>query len=87
MGTTIPNVLQPDAFVWFEETQGPLMKVLHVPGWWSMKQLAVQGHFLRCGGLLDDWSVKASEPCLRVNDISRIHWSQHLLTIQSERPD
>ncbi|GFU33425.1 uncharacterized protein TNCV_4362451 [Trichonephila clavipes] len=27
------------------------------------------------------------EPGLRVNDISWIHWSQHLLTIQSERPN
>ncbi|GFX38768.1 uncharacterized protein TNCV_4748381 [Trichonephila clavipes] len=27
------------------------------------------------------------EPGLCVNDISRIHWSQHLLTTQSERPD
>ncbi|GFW93486.1 uncharacterized protein TNCV_46891 [Trichonephila clavipes] len=38
-------------------------------------------HFLRCGGLLDDWSVEdVPEPGLRVNDIYRIHWSQHLLT-------
>ncbi|GFV24680.1 uncharacterized protein TNCV_881501 [Trichonephila clavipes] len=28
-----------------------------------------------------------SETGLRVNDISRIHWSQHLLTTQSERPN
>ncbi|GFU18880.1 uncharacterized protein TNCV_1086091 [Trichonephila clavipes] len=28
-----------------------------------------------------------SDPGLRVNDISRIHWSQHLLTTQSERPN
>ncbi|GFU28507.1 uncharacterized protein TNCV_1410441 [Trichonephila clavipes] len=27
------------------------------------------------------------EPGLRVNDICRIHWSQHLLTTQSERPN
>ncbi|GFW74914.1 uncharacterized protein TNCV_2677821 [Trichonephila clavipes] len=27
------------------------------------------------------------ETGLRVNDISRIHWSQHLLTTQSERPN
>ncbi|GFX90508.1 uncharacterized protein TNCV_4335121 [Trichonephila clavipes] len=27
------------------------------------------------------------EPGLRVKDISRIHWSQHLLTTQSERPN
>ncbi|GFU46258.1 uncharacterized protein TNCV_2155831 [Trichonephila clavipes] len=27
------------------------------------------------------------EPGLHVNDISRIHWSQHLLTTQSERPN
>ncbi|GFV06153.1 uncharacterized protein TNCV_2033831 [Trichonephila clavipes] len=27
------------------------------------------------------------EPSLCVNDISRIYWSQHLLTTQSERPN
>ncbi|GFS73969.1 uncharacterized protein TNCV_108491 [Trichonephila clavipes] len=27
------------------------------------------------------------EPGLRVNDISQIHWSQHLLTTQSEQPN
>ncbi|GFY41565.1 uncharacterized protein TNIN_378931 [Trichonephila inaurata madagascariensis] len=27
------------------------------------------------------------QPGLRVNDISWIHWSQHLLTTQSERPN
>ncbi|GFV25598.1 uncharacterized protein TNCV_1670551 [Trichonephila clavipes] len=27
------------------------------------------------------------EPGLRVNDIFRIHWSQHLLATQSERPN
>ncbi|GFV81970.1 uncharacterized protein TNCV_3151681 [Trichonephila clavipes] len=27
------------------------------------------------------------EPGLRVKDISRIHWSQHLLTTQSEQPN
>ncbi|GFW25281.1 uncharacterized protein TNCV_5088471 [Trichonephila clavipes] len=59
MGATIPNVLQqPGVFVWFEKTQGPLVKGLPGPRWWSMKQLAVRVHFLRCGGLLDDWSVK-----------------------------
>ncbi|GFT47230.1 uncharacterized protein TNCV_3748491 [Trichonephila clavipes] len=45
-----------------------LVKVLPVPGWRPMKQLVVRVHFLRCGGLLDDWSV---EGVLRVNDISR----------------
>ncbi|GFU84275.1 uncharacterized protein TNCV_2161761 [Trichonephila clavipes] len=29
--------------------------------------------------------LRRPEPGLRVNDISRIHWSQHLLTTQSER--
>ncbi|GFV30321.1 uncharacterized protein TNCV_97961 [Trichonephila clavipes] len=33
------------------------MKVLHLPRWRPMKQLAVRVHFFRCGGLLDDWSV------------------------------
>ncbi|GFT28296.1 e3 ubiquitin-protein ligase RNF13 [Trichonephila clavipes] len=46
MSAAIPNVLQPDAFVWFEKTQGPLVKVLPVTGWRPMKQLAVRMHFL-----------------------------------------
>ncbi|GFU88420.1 uncharacterized protein TNCV_3353601 [Trichonephila clavipes] len=58
MGAAIPNVLQPDVFVWFEKTQGPLMKVLPLPRWQPMKQLAVRVHFLRCGGLFDDWCVE-----------------------------
>ncbi|GFX59138.1 hypothetical protein TNCV_936531 [Trichonephila clavipes] len=38
------------------EVTGPLVKMLHVPGWLLMKQLAVRVHFLRCGGLLGDLS-------------------------------
>ncbi|GFY27755.1 uncharacterized protein TNCV_242211 [Trichonephila clavipes] len=55
MGAAIPNLLQPCAFEWFEKTQGSLMKVLSVPGW---RPMAVPVHFLRCGDLLDDWSVE-----------------------------
>ncbi|GFX63256.1 uncharacterized protein TNCV_3895811 [Trichonephila clavipes] len=58
MGFTLPIGFQPGSSVWFEKTQGPLGKVLPVPGWRPMKQLAVRVHFLRCGGLLDDWSVE-----------------------------
>ncbi|GFV06590.1 uncharacterized protein TNCV_2949121 [Trichonephila clavipes] len=58
MGAAIQNVLQPGTFVWFEKTQRPLVKVLPMPGRRSVKQLAVRMHFLRCGGLLDDWSVE-----------------------------
>ncbi|GFW26205.1 uncharacterized protein TNCV_3397011 [Trichonephila clavipes] len=58
MRATIPNVLQPGAFVWIEKEQGPLVKVLLVPGWQPMKQLAVRMHFLRFGGLLNDWFVE-----------------------------
>ncbi|GFW67397.1 uncharacterized protein TNCV_2596301 [Trichonephila clavipes] len=32
--------------------------MLPVAGWRPMKQLAACMHFLRCGGLLDDWSVE-----------------------------
>ncbi|GFV03423.1 uncharacterized protein TNCV_596311 [Trichonephila clavipes] len=39
---------------------------------WSSRRLVCQGH---------------PEPGLRVNYISRIHWSQHLLTTQSSRPN
>ncbi|GFU69505.1 uncharacterized protein TNCV_1350651 [Trichonephila clavipes] len=54
MSAVILNVLQPGIFVWFEKSQGPLVKVLPVPGWRPIKQLAVLVHFLRCSGLLDD---------------------------------
>ncbi|GFX23430.1 e3 ubiquitin-protein ligase RNF13 [Trichonephila clavipes] len=40
--------------------RGPLVKLLHVPGWPPMKQLAVRVHFLQCGGLPDDWSVEGN---------------------------
>ncbi|GFY20792.1 uncharacterized protein TNCV_1120261 [Trichonephila clavipes] len=40
--------------------------------WWSSRRLVYRGH---------------PEPGFRVNDISRIHWPQHLLTTQSERPN
>ncbi|GFW48071.1 uncharacterized protein TNCV_2402581 [Trichonephila clavipes] len=58
MGTAIPNVLQPGTFVWFEKLQEQRVKVLPVFGWRPMKQLAVRVHFLRCGGMLDGWSVE-----------------------------
>ncbi|GFU19746.1 uncharacterized protein TNCV_3960921 [Trichonephila clavipes] len=54
----MPNILQPGVFVWFEKTQRPLVKVLPVPVWRPMKQLAVRVQFLQCGGLLNDWSVE-----------------------------
>ncbi|GFX72360.1 uncharacterized protein TNCV_1253141 [Trichonephila clavipes] len=41
-----------------EDTCPPLVKVLLVPVWRLMKQLAVRLHFLRCGGLLDEWSAR-----------------------------
>ncbi|GFV84677.1 uncharacterized protein TNCV_4296591 [Trichonephila clavipes] len=40
--------------------------------WWSSRRLVCRGR---------------PEPGLRVNDISRIHWSHHLLTTQSEWPN
>ncbi|GFW67599.1 hypothetical protein TNCV_3392701 [Trichonephila clavipes] len=47
MGAAIQNVLQPGAFVGFEKAQGSLVKVLPLPGWWLIKQLAVPVSFLR----------------------------------------
>ncbi|GFW19387.1 uncharacterized protein TNCV_1602811 [Trichonephila clavipes] len=40
--------------------------------WWPSRRLVCRGR---------------PEPGLHVNDISRIHWSLHLLTTQSERPN
>ncbi|GFV78068.1 uncharacterized protein TNCV_2221 [Trichonephila clavipes] len=49
IGTTIPNILQQGDFICFEKTQGALVKVLPVPGWRPLKQLAVRVHFFRFG--------------------------------------
>ncbi|GFV02644.1 uncharacterized protein TNCV_3202811 [Trichonephila clavipes] len=78
MGDASPNVLQPGSSLWLEKTQGLLLNVLPVPGWRPMKQLDVRVHFLRCGGVLDNWSVEDAlcEPDLQINYISRIHWPQ-----------
>ncbi|GFW76336.1 uncharacterized protein TNCV_1581151 [Trichonephila clavipes] len=75
MGAAIPNVLQPGAFVWFEKTQGPPVKVYLC---WMAANEAVgcthefltilqSSRRLVCHGRL--------VPGLRVNDISGIHWS------------
>ncbi|GFU92748.1 hypothetical protein TNCV_2892571 [Trichonephila clavipes] len=58
MDSASSSVLQPGAFVWFEKTQEPLVKVPPVPRWRPMKQQAVRNHFLRCGVLLDNWFVE-----------------------------
>ncbi|GFW80005.1 uncharacterized protein TNCV_984141 [Trichonephila clavipes] len=40
------------------EDTGPLVKMIPVPVWQPMKQLAVLVHFRQYGGLLEDWSVE-----------------------------
>ncbi|GFX51429.1 uncharacterized protein TNCV_3103621 [Trichonephila clavipes] len=40
-----------------EETGSP-SEMLPMPGWQLMNHLAVHVHFLRCGDIIDDWSVK-----------------------------
>ncbi|GFV73404.1 uncharacterized protein TNCV_3389201 [Trichonephila clavipes] len=88
MGAVIPNVLQPSAFVWFEKTQGAPSEGAtcawiaadeevgcsraFLMKWRSSQRLVCQGY---------------PEPGLCVNNISRILWSQHLLTTQSQRPN
>ncbi|GFW78031.1 uncharacterized protein TNCV_135011 [Trichonephila clavipes] len=68
MGVAIPNVLQPGAFVWFEKTQGPLVK-----GAWMVADKAVD---CTRAFLMMWWSSRrvvcrgSLEPSLRVNDIS-----------------
>ncbi|GFW21603.1 hypothetical protein TNCV_4281181 [Trichonephila clavipes] len=58
MGAVIPDVLHPSAFRWFEKTQGPIVKVLHMSGQRPMRQLALPMRVIRCDGLFDDWSVE-----------------------------
>ncbi|GFV17041.1 uncharacterized protein TNCV_655941 [Trichonephila clavipes] len=59
-----------------EKTQGPLMKVLPVPGWRPMKQLAVRVHFLRCGGLLDDFPNEPKRTINGKRDDPVTDWSE-----------
>ncbi|GFX70479.1 hypothetical protein TNCV_4474131 [Trichonephila clavipes] len=86
MGSLIPNVLQPGAFISFEETQGPLMKVLLEPGWWSRKQLAVHVHFLRCGGILDDCSVKGILSLVSVPNKIKTTDIELSITVTDDKP-
>ncbi|GFW24097.1 uncharacterized protein TNCV_4951411 [Trichonephila clavipes] len=87
MGTVIPNVIQPGTFVWFEKTQGPLVKV-QTPWMAADEAVACMCAFLtmwRSSRLLI--CRRYPEPGLRVNDISRIHLSQNLLRTRSELPN
>ncbi|GFW03959.1 uncharacterized protein TNCV_2050751 [Trichonephila clavipes] len=87
MGAPIPNFLQPGTFVWIEEDtltpseggncfwmaadEAAVCTLAFLTMWrFSLRQIC-RGH---------------PEPCLRVNEISRIDWSQNLLTTQSEQP-
>ncbi|GFU86198.1 uncharacterized protein TNCV_368561 [Trichonephila clavipes] len=79
MGSAMPNVIQPGAFVWFEKAQGPLVKVLPVPGLRLMKQLSVRMHFLQCGDLLDDWSVEGVQSlAFEQSKVSPVHTEECL---------
>ncbi|GFU01063.1 e3 ubiquitin-protein ligase RNF13 [Trichonephila clavipes] len=70
MGASIPNVFQQGAFVWFERTQGPLMKVLPVPGWRPIKQLALRVHLTMKRSSRQLICRACPEPGLCVKDIS-----------------
>ncbi|GFT46369.1 uncharacterized protein TNCV_3127161 [Trichonephila clavipes] len=82
MCPAITNVLQPGAFIWFDSEGATCvwMAAFEAAGcthafltmWWSSRRLDCRGRL---------------EPGLRVNDMSQIHWSQHLLTTQSEQPN
>ncbi|GFW52461.1 uncharacterized protein TNCV_403891 [Trichonephila clavipes] len=75
MSAAIPDALQPGAFVWFEKTPSEGATCARMAAdeaaactrafltmWLSSRRLVCRLH---------------PEHDLRVNDISRIHWSQH----------
>ncbi|GFT18537.1 uncharacterized protein TNCV_1708481 [Trichonephila clavipes] len=80
----IPNVLQSGTFIWLERHRN-LVKMLSVPGWRPMKQGCMRA-FLTMWWFSLVYRGRL-EPGLRVNDIFRIHWSQHFLTTESELPN
>ncbi|GFV31695.1 uncharacterized protein TNCV_4742441 [Trichonephila clavipes] len=78
MGATIPNVgpntgapSEGATCAWMAADQAVGCTRAFLTMWWSSRRLVCRGR---------------PEPG-RVNDISRIHWSQHLYTTQSERPN
>ncbi|GFX99119.1 uncharacterized protein TNCV_2493001 [Trichonephila clavipes] len=86
MGAMIPNVLQPGAVVWFEKTGAPSDGA--TCAWMAADEaLGCTRAFLTMWRSSRRLVCRARpEPGLRVNNTSRIQWSQHLLTAQSERP-
>ncbi|GFX80051.1 uncharacterized protein TNCV_2891061 [Trichonephila clavipes] len=57
---------------WMESNEAVRCMRACLTMWQSSRRLVSRGH---------------PEPGLRVNDIYRIHWSQHLVTTQSEWPN
>ncbi|GFV26581.1 uncharacterized protein TNCV_2102461 [Trichonephila clavipes] len=87
-GAGIPNVLQPGDFVWFEKTQEPASEEATCAWRAADKAVGCTRAFLTMGRSSRRLIFRGCpEPGLRVNDISRIHWPQHLLTTQSEQPN
>ncbi|GFT07023.1 uncharacterized protein TNCV_1415741 [Trichonephila clavipes] len=88
MGTAIPNVLNQApsqmvredtgapskcaTYAWMAADEAARCTRVFLTMWRSSRRLVYRGRL---------------EPGLRINDISRIHWPQHLFTTQSELPN
>ncbi|GFV51924.1 uncharacterized protein TNCV_1322771 [Trichonephila clavipes] len=78
MGVAIPNVLQPGAFEWFEKTQGPPNEGATCSWMAANEAIGCTCAFLTmCRSSRRLVCRGSPDPGLRVNEISRIHWSQH----------
>ncbi|GFV75236.1 hypothetical protein TNCV_295511 [Trichonephila clavipes] len=58
IGRRDPKCPSAKRLVWFKKTQGPLMKMLSMPGWRPMEQLVLRMLFLRCGCFIDNWFIE-----------------------------
>ncbi|GFX50176.1 uncharacterized protein TNCV_2781981 [Trichonephila clavipes] len=54
-GRCDPKCLAASRLPTVREDTGAPVKVLPVPGWRPMKLLALRVHFVRCGGLFNNW--------------------------------
>ncbi|GFX47121.1 uncharacterized protein TNCV_2746981 [Trichonephila clavipes] len=89
MGTAIPNVLQICAFIMVRKDTGSPHSENATCAWMvAGKAVGCTRAFLTMYRSSRQLVCRGRpEPGLHVNDISRIHCSQHFITTQSERPN
>ncbi|GFT33721.1 hypothetical protein TNCV_4382471 [Trichonephila clavipes] len=78
LASSFEPIENPGAFVWFEKTQVPLVKVLPVPGWWQMTSLG------STGPTTSSQHNQSGPPSFHHADDSSLHKLRQLLILSSK---